>query len=331
MPSYFPFGGSTYFLGSSIGSSDTTILLSSFLEPVTGTPYTMALINSTIVFATISPKTTSSEFISFTGITQNVNGTAILTGVTRGLAKKYPFTTDITYKQPHAGQSTFIISDAPQVFEQFSTLGNAETITGIKTFATGATPLITDTPTTGLMAANKAYVDSVAIAGAPNATTAVKGIVQQATTSQVNAGTATGSTGASLFISPDGLAASSLFSRKVGTTSYDTANASGNLVIAHGLGRTPISVKFIVYLPFVSGGLISISNGKWDGTNYACVWNNDNGTPGAVDSGSFIAHIDYDTGKRQTATLTVDATNLTIVWTKVSTPVGISQITWEVQ
>ncbi len=36
---------------------------------------------------------------------------------------------------------------------------DAQTITGIKTFATGATPLITDAPTTDLMAVNKAYVD----------------------------------------------------------------------------------------------------------------------------------------------------------------------------
>ena len=38
-------------------------------------------------------------------------------------------------------------------------LAGNETITGIKTFATGATPLITDAPTTDLMAANKKYVD----------------------------------------------------------------------------------------------------------------------------------------------------------------------------
>ena len=38
---------------------------------------------------------------------------------------------------------------------------SAQTITGIKTFATGATPLITDAPTTDLMAVNKAYVDGI--------------------------------------------------------------------------------------------------------------------------------------------------------------------------
>jgi hypothetical protein len=41
---------------------------------------------------------------------------------------------------------------------------DAQTISGVKTFATGATPLITDAPTTDLMAVNKAYADSVGFA-----------------------------------------------------------------------------------------------------------------------------------------------------------------------
>lgn len=123
-------GAGTYYLGSSIGSTDTTILLSSFLEPVSGVAYTMALLNTDIVFATIAPGTSSSEFISFTGITQNANGTATLTGVTRGLAKKYPFTTSSTFKLPHSGQTIFILSDAPQVFNKYGTLDNNSVITG---------------------------------------------------------------------------------------------------------------------------------------------------------------------------------------------------------
>ncbi len=147
---YKPFGATTYNLASSISSTATTIVLSSFLEPVTGTPYTMALLDTQIVFATIAPKTTSSEFISFTGITQNANGTATLTGVTRGLSKKSPFTTDSTYKLPHSGQSQFIISDAPQVFYEYAAKNNDETITGQWTFnVTPITPpAVSDASTT---------------------------------------------------------------------------------------------------------------------------------------------------------------------------------------
>lgn len=227
MASYYPFAAGTYYLGSSLGSTDTTILLSSFTEPITGLQYTMALLNSSIVYATIGAKTSQVEFISFTGITANSNGTTTLNGVTRGLSRKYPFTTDSAYKLPHAGQSTFIISDAPQVFESFMTLANVEIVTGIKTFATGATPLITDAPTTSLMAVNKAYADGLAIAGAPNASTVIQGLVQEASVAQLNAGTATGSTGAKLFASPADLLTSNYFNFLPTTTQKDALAGTG--------------------------------------------------------------------------------------------------------
>lgn len=171
---YNPAGGQTYNLGTSIGSTDSTILLSSFLEPVTNVPYTMNLLNTQIVYGTIGPKTTSSEFISFTGITQNADGTATLTGVVRGLAKKYPFTTNAAYKLPHSGQTQFILSDAPQVFQEYVSLNNDETIGGVKTFSSNVTvPL---TPVASTDAASKGYADGLAIAGAPDASTTVKGI-----------------------------------------------------------------------------------------------------------------------------------------------------------
>lgn len=53
----------------------------------------------------------------------------------------------------------------------------AEAVAGTKTF--GASPVV-PTPTLGSQAANKTYVDSVVAAGAPDATTASKGIVQLA-------------------------------------------------------------------------------------------------------------------------------------------------------
>ncbi len=127
---YNIFGGQTYNLSGSISSTATSITLSSFLLPVTLEEITMSLLNTDIVYATIAPKTTSSEFISFTGITQNANGTATLTGVVRGLNKTYPFTSDASFKLPHSGQSQFIISDAPQLFKKFGTLANDEVITG---------------------------------------------------------------------------------------------------------------------------------------------------------------------------------------------------------
>lgn len=172
---YNPAGGQNYALNSSISSTVTEITLTSFTEPVSDTPYTMSNLNTDIAYGTIAPGTSSSEFISFTGITQNDDGTATLTGVTRGLAKKYPFTQDETFQLPHSGQSVFILSDAPQVFVKFASLENDQSFTGVNTFEQG--PLV-PTPVSGTEAANKDYVDGVAIAGAPNASNSTKGITK---------------------------------------------------------------------------------------------------------------------------------------------------------
>lgn len=396
--SYYPFGAGTYYLGSSIGSTDTSILLSSFIEPVTGIPYTMTLINSTIVFATIGPKTSSSEFISFTGITQNANGTALLTGVTRGLAKKYPFTSNSIYQLPHSGQSTLIISDAPQVFEEFSSLGNDQTFIGLVTFT--QSPIV-PTPTTAFQAATKGYVDSVAIAGAPNASISTKGIVQEATTAQVNSGTATGSTGAILFASPADLAASiyglqlptssqkaalagtgtpsggnkfvtadtnalnQLLSNLVtsvtgasdtnypsekavytyvnanpitstnGITTKNLNDASGAQTIAHGLGRTPKLVRIHAIAGSGSNSITVISIGTYNGSTTANVTQNinQNGTtqPTVSSQSSTNMLVFNDQGSNtMIATITVDATNITLTWTKANSGVGLTaELMWE--
>lgn len=207
MAKYYPVGGKTYVLASSIGSTDTTIQLSSFLEPVTGTPLTMALMNSDVVFGTLGPKTASSEFISFTGVTQNSDGTATLTGVTRGLGKIYPFTTSSSYKVAHSGQSLFILSDAPQVFNKYAALINDQTFTGDNTFSLHSPTIPTEAASETNRAASIAYVNAIAIAGAADASTTVKGIVEEATQAENDARTTAGGTAARLFINPGTLRA----------------------------------------------------------------------------------------------------------------------------
>lgn len=205
---YFPAATGTYALGTSIGSTDTSILLSSFTVPVTGDTITMALMNTSIAFGTIAPRTSSSELISFTGITQNADGTALLTGVTRGLNRTYPFTEDTDFKLPHSGQSVFILSDAPQVFDQYAALVNDNALTGDNTFSNHSPTIPTELSSEIHRAASIEYANNLVISGAPNASPTVKGIVQEATVTQVNNGSPTGSTGAVLFASPADLAAS---------------------------------------------------------------------------------------------------------------------------
>lgn len=69
----------------------------------------------------------------------------------------------------------------------------------------------------------KDYIDGIAIAGAPDASTTIKGIVEEATQAEVDAGTAAGGTAARLFINPSthrGRAYNDYAADSVGTDSY---------------------------------------------------------------------------------------------------------------
>lgn len=153
-------GGGTYRLKSSAGISDTTINLSSFKEPVSNLAYTMSYFNSSIEYGTIEPQISGkSEFVSFTGITQNSDGSAQLTGVTRGLTRTPAgagCTASTTLAVRHAAQSTFILSDSPCLFAEYAVKQNDETITGSWTVPT---PTAAGNPTP------KSYVDALVNGG----------------------------------------------------------------------------------------------------------------------------------------------------------------------
>lgn len=145
-----PTGAGTYYLQGGINQTATTIYLSSFLEPISQVPYTMAYLNSNIEYGTIdSTYPNRSEFISFSGITQNADGSAILTGVVRGLSRSYPFTASTTLAQTHAAQAQLILANNPQVFAQYAAKQNNETITGAWSFPP---------PTSSSSPATQAYV-----------------------------------------------------------------------------------------------------------------------------------------------------------------------------
>jgi hypothetical protein len=63
----------------------------------------------------------------------------------------------------------------------------------------GASVIITD------FATYKKYMDEISLAGASDADTSTKGVLEAATTAEIDANTATGSTGASLSVAPDKL------------------------------------------------------------------------------------------------------------------------------
>lgn len=162
-----------------------------------------------------------------------------------------------------------------------------EAVAGIKTFS--SSPIV-PTPSTGTQAANKSYVDSAASAGAPDATTSGKGIVQLAgdlagtaasptvpglaskasTSRQIIAGT--GLTGGgdltadrTLTVSygtDPGTAAQGNDSRITGAVQASTVTASGDLLVGTGsatVGRLGIGSSGQVLA--VSGGAPSwVSN-----------------------------------------------------------------------
>lgn len=102
-------------------------------------------------FATIQPgEGISEEQISFTGITQNSNGTATLTGVSSVLFIS-PYTETSGLAKTHAGSTTLIISNTAGFYNELTSKDDDETINGIWTFV--QSPIV-PTGGTGTQAAN---------------------------------------------------------------------------------------------------------------------------------------------------------------------------------
>lgn len=188
--------------GSGVSIGGSTMVLTSFTD-IDGANLLITDFG-TIGFGTVEPGNgEQEEQISFSGVTQNANGTATLTGIKTVLFKS-PYTQTSNFAKSHSGGVQFVISNTAGFYDQLDGKGNDETITGKYTFPAGGSAnapvsgTVYSAPTDDLEYASKKYVDNVAVSGAPNATTGVKGIVQLATAAQTAAGTAVGSTGANL-------------------------------------------------------------------------------------------------------------------------------------
>lgn len=192
--------------GSGVIAAATTVRLSSFKTP-DGTNITMADFG-TLGYGTFEPETEREENMSFTGITQNADGTADLTGVVRGLGFVPPYTAVAALDRAHAGGTTFRISNSAPFYndqaskENDNTFSQSNTFQGPVTFTDPNIPQmdVYTAPTLDVELAAKKYVDDTAVAGAPDAAEGTKGIVELATNAEMGAdpGTSTGSTGARL-------------------------------------------------------------------------------------------------------------------------------------
>lgn len=189
-----------------------------------------------------------------------------------------------------------------------------------------------------------------------NASTTVAGITELATSAEISAGTATGGTGAALVVTPDALAASTpVFNGsgltnltnpavyKSGNTTYNLSTATGTQTIAHGLGKTPKYVRITFRKSYSNQALGSSTPnfydgvGTFNGTTYATTYNGTQsgdtaGNYSTVQTTSYL--VAYDAGGggsnvSQAATASLDATNITLSWTKTNSPTGTLLMTWE--
>lgn len=201
---FSPVQGQTYYLaGAGITNTASSIQLTSATLPdPQKTPLQMSMFG-TIGYAVLEPQSSKIENISFTGITQNPNGTAVLTGVARGLSFYAPYAASTTLALSHAGGATLILSNSAAFYgQQFALLNSPGTIGAVWTYGSTTPPTYDTDPIWANFStqvfADVSYVNSVVAAGAANASETVKGIIQLATATQAAAGTSFGSTGARL-------------------------------------------------------------------------------------------------------------------------------------
>lgn len=109
-------GQDWYLAGSGVNLSQTTVTILNFYLPDNITPVTMAMFGP-IGYMTLEPESSREENISFTGITNNGNGTWTLTGVTRGLGFVFPGTQVLALRYAHAGGTKIRATNSFQFYE----------------------------------------------------------------------------------------------------------------------------------------------------------------------------------------------------------------------
>lgn len=178
--SVLPIAGMTYYLsGTGMTSTASSFKLTSFTIPQNGTPITDSMLSTTF-YITLEPGSrTRQEIISCTTVTQNVDGTATISGCTRGLSPVTPYTASSSLQFAHAGGSIAIFSNPPQLYNQVAIKDNDETITGSWLFNTpvaGANPATKDYVTSVITGGTISY-DRIVVAGVAGETVATGTIV----------------------------------------------------------------------------------------------------------------------------------------------------------
>lgn len=259
-----------YLAGAGVIIGNTTVILTAFTD-IYGNALAMTDFGAK-GYGTLEPDTTNEEAFIWTGVTVNANGTVSLTGISSALAKS-PYTETSGLIRAHAGGTKMVVTDNVSFWATFANTQNTNTFVGVQTFS--SLPTIPAVPSASTDAASKGYVDGIAIAGAPNASTTVKGIVEEATLAETNTFTAVGGTAARLFVNPSSLASMTTYAPVAAATAtldmslgleHRVTFPAGNITLA--VSNDSAAQKFIVSLTQDSVGSRTVtwfSTIKWAG------------------------------------------------------------------
>jgi len=154
-------GADTTIYGSGANAGATSLVLTSLVDR-NSVALTMSDFG-TIGFAAIEQGVNGKEEgIQFTGVTQNSDGTATLTGVSNVLLKQ-PYTATAGLGKSHAGGVSVVFSNTAGFYNTFPNKQNAETIDGIYSFT--ALPNVNLDPVSGNDLARRSWVLSVVNGG----------------------------------------------------------------------------------------------------------------------------------------------------------------------
>lgn len=196
----------------------------------------------------IDEGTSLEEFVCGTA-----SGTAI-TSMLRGIDPKDGDLEVTALKKAHRRGASVKITDYPSIAIVSRILNGDETLPNKISYNAHPT-FSADTEIV-----DKKYVDDTAFAGAPDATTTAKGVSEEATAAEINAGTGAGGTSARLFINPSTLATSNYFNFLPLTAQKDALAGNG--------GTPSTSNKYLTQSGFQAGSELFIADASASSTAY---------------------------------------------------------------
>lgn len=266
-----------FYLQAGIDGIQTSIVTSTITD-IYGNQITSMPSGVSFLVATIEPRSPSNqESIKITAISDLGAGQVALT-VVRKVEAVYPYA-PLAGTVPHGNGSECIITNGGLIYEGLASKDEDNVFTAKNTFPSDADRPVLDADVDATIDEELVTFGQLArtsFAGTVDASTTVKGISEIATTAEINAGTSTGGTGASLVVRPDQLAASNYGTRlptsgekdaltgtsgTPGTTNKYVTNddtsatsSAGKLVRQDANGRIPYGMTYSDYQSFTANG-----------------------------------------------------------------------------